>query len=117
MSDNIVSILQKRNQEPEAVFINDNEFAERFCNGLNRLLGYDYVNYELTDFHVEGKTTDGVDKISLIMENGVVIKVYINSSEEAQKDFDRLQRYEDFAYVLISDFEEFNMRKGENNEN
>jgi hypothetical protein len=98
---NVVSIVQKGNKV-KFVLLNKSDFAKEYVEIQNKLLKKNENKWEentLTDLCVVGGLKDeGENKISVILENGLPIMVYLDEVGKAEFEFGRLSKDTDKPY-------------------
>jgi hypothetical protein len=98
---NTVSIVQKGNKV-KFVLVNKGDFAKEYVEIQNKLLKKNENKWEentLTDLFVVGELKeDGENKISVILENGLPIMVYLGEIEKAEFEFGKLSKDTDKPY-------------------
>ena len=98
---NVVSIVQKGNKV-KFVLVNKSDFAKEYVEIQNKLLKKNENKWEentLTDLFVVGKLReDGENKVSVILENGRPIMVYLDDIEKAEDTYGKLSKDTDKPY-------------------
>ena len=98
---NVVSIVQKGNKV-KFVLVNKSDFAKEYVEIQNKLLKKNENKWEentLTDLCVVGELRDdGENKISVILENGLPIMIYLDDIVKAEDTYSKLTKDTDKPY-------------------
>lgn len=98
---NVVSIVQKGNKV-KFVLVNKSDFAKEYIEVQNKLLKKNENKWEettLTDLFVVGELKDyGENKVSVILEDGLPMMVYLDEVQKAEFDHGRLTKDTDKVY-------------------